>query len=175
MGAVRVGQACGLAVCIAAMLAIALPAWAQTERPGVINAPAAAEDSGSRKTKSRRAEAPKRPAAPAVEEKESRHIGKSHVRLRKHAKHIKKTQERDDEDDYTRFVEKLKNDYHLKVLLSPSVMTQWGSPDGGPAATQVVVPRSCRGKRSNRRSATGPSTSPISPIAITRRARAGRA
>ena len=139
MGAVRVRQPCGLAVCIAAMLAIALPAWAQTERPGVINAPAAAEDSGSRKTKSRRAEAPKRPAAPAVEEKESRHIGKSHVRLRKHAKHIKKTQERDDEDDYTRFVEKLKNDYHLKVLLSPSVMTQWGSPDGGPAATQVVV------------------------------------
>jgi hypothetical protein len=127
---------CALAACLAAMLALALPASAQN-----LAGPAVGKDSAGRKKaalpKSSRALEQKPAPAPAAEKKQSRHIGKFHIHLRKHAKHIRHLQ--NDEDDYTRFVKKLDDEFHLKVLLSPTIMTQWGSPDGGPAATQVVV------------------------------------
>jgi hypothetical protein len=122
-----------LAACVAAILAIVLPASAQI-------VPTAGTDAGRKKAalpKSRPGE-PQQAATGAGEKKKSRHIGKLHVRLRQHAKHIKQVED-EGEDNYTRFVKKLDTEYHLKVLLSPTIMTQWGTPDGGPAATQVVV------------------------------------
>jgi hypothetical protein len=139
MGGICVKRSCLIAVCAVAMLVVPRAASAQAPVPGTMTSPAraAAKDAAGKNAAGQTPGASAQQPAPASHDrKESRHIGKMHNRIRKHAKHLKKAAP---DDEYVRFTEKLKADYGLTVLLSPTIMTQVGNPDGGPAATQVVL------------------------------------
>jgi hypothetical protein len=140
MGGIRVNLL-GVTVLCAAVLALPpRKAVAQASGATVAAAERIAAD-GAAVRRKRTAAMPsvgeQRPSnAPEPEAKRNRHIGKMHNRFRKHAKHL---QQADPDDAYVRFTQKLEADYGLKVLLSPTILTQLGNPDGGPVATQVVL------------------------------------
>jgi porin len=153
MGGIRVNLVRALMLGAAVLAWLPRAATAQATAPVTVAAAErmAAQDAPARSTRAARtrtvAAADKPPTVSEAAVKRSRLIGKVHERhgrLHEHlARVIGRNQRNPDWSDpyvpYANFIAELKKDHGLSILWQPTIMTQWGSPNGGPASTQVIL------------------------------------